>query len=479
MSVSAGDSLGPGVIVDKKYRLAKLLGTGGMGEVYEAVNLAINRRVAIKLMHPRLDNDERFVGRLQNEAKVAGSIDHENICDVFDLGVEEGGRPYLVMPLLKGLSLGRLLNDGGIATSRLLDIIRQTLSALQAAHDHGVVHRDLKPDNVFIAKSSERDDFVKLLDFGICKVIDADFDSALTRSGMVVGTPTYMSPEQARGGRYIDHRADIYAVGVIMYRALTGRLPFEGESYNEVIIKITTEQFPSPQSIRPSIPSEIEKIVLRAMSRDPAERYASAREMRREIEGIDQCLILNESDVQALDQESGSPAEDSDDIIPTAADTKCDRHDTASNFPGRAWRRVAIVAAGGTALVLALVWLGTRTTTDENPLVSTTEEPSVHSEIDEGASLEVLTTTQTQPAVPSTRRESTTISEASTTSKSETSPAKPTSPKPVPRLRGKKNKSPSRRREPLGASSGAAGQTEQQRVISGRFGTVVYSEYKE
>ncbi|MCP4679382.1 MAG: protein kinase [Deltaproteobacteria bacterium] len=477
MIVFADDSLGPGVTVDKKYRLVKLLGTGGMGEVHEAVNVAINRRVAIKLLHPALNRDERSVGRLQNEARVAGGIDHENICDVFDLGVGEGGRPYLVMPLLKGYPLGHLLKDRNIATARLLDIICQTLSALQAAHDHGVVHRDLKPDNIFITKNSDRDDFVKLLDFGICKVVDSDFDSDLTRSGTVVGTPTYMSPEQARGGRHIDHRADIYAVGVIMYRALTGRLPFEGESYNEVIIKITTEQFPSPQSLRPSISSELEKIVLRAMSRDPAERYAGAQQMQREIETISGTNKRDESDTTAMDSAWDPQTEEPGDITPTAADTRCDASETTSTVPRLGRRQATVLLVGGAALALTLTWLVMETREDEQLPPSVTKGKPIHEIVEDTPSVPLIAPRlqQDNPSIQQVSGKAETVTPSVTEEKLE----QPASPKPVPRPRSARNKKKPRRNESSPPSSKAAEQKKQQGVISGRFGTVVYSEYEE
>ncbi len=276
------DILEPGTLLGQgRYRIEKLIGSGGMGEVYEATQVAIGRKVAVKQLHPEYTRDEEVVARFQREAQMAGSIGHDNICEVTDLGVTEGGAPYLVMPLLTGSSLESLIEGPEeLLVPRLSDIVCQTLSALDAAHAAQIVHRDLKPDNIFVTRLGDRDDFVKLLDFGISKVIDQDSVSNLTRTGTVLGTPYYMAPEQARGDKTLDHRVDIYAIGVIMYEVLTRQRPFEGDSYNQIMFRILTEQFHAPRSLNEAIPAGVEQVILTAMARDPIERFSSAAEMR-------------------------------------------------------------------------------------------------------------------------------------------------------------------------------------------------------
>lgn len=272
--------LNPGTIIGEAYEIERPLGVGGMGTVYEARQVRLGRKVALKLLHARFSSDTSVVKRFQREAELAASLGHDNICEVTDLGVAQDGSPYLVMPLLRGQPLCDLLQgEKPLEAPRLVDICSQVLSALGAAHQENIVHRDLKPGNIFITQLGDRTDFVKLLDFGICKVKSQDSADELTHPGTVLGTPYYMAPEQARGARDIDHRADIYALGVILYEALTGRRPFDGQSYNEIMFSILTESFSLPRAVEPGIPADLERVILRSMARDPAERYQSAEEM--------------------------------------------------------------------------------------------------------------------------------------------------------------------------------------------------------
>jgi serine/threonine-protein kinase len=274
----------PGTVLDGKYSIVRQVGAGGMGAVYEATHTTIGRRVAIKTLHLVYATDEQLVERFHREAQMAGSIGHDNICEVTDIGTAEDGSPYLVMPLLAGGPLADLVGDGQrLPIPRLIDIVAQTLSALQAAHEAKIVHRDLKPDNIFVTKIGDRKDFVKLLDFGISKLLDQDAVLQLTQTGTVLGTPFYMAPEQAKGAKEIDHRVDLYAIGVILYEAITGQRPFEGDTYNEIMYKIIAEPFPQPRQLNDQVPPQLEQIVLKAMAREPEERFQSAAEMRKAL----------------------------------------------------------------------------------------------------------------------------------------------------------------------------------------------------
>lgn len=248
--------------------------------MYEATRVGIDRKVALKILHSKYAKSAKIVKRFHQEARLAGSIEHDNICRVTDHGSAESGAPYLVMPLLTGRSLAKWLESGEpLSQMRVIDIACQTLLALEAAHNERIVHRDLKPDNIFVTRMGDREDFVKLLDFGISKVLEQKSASDLTSTGMVLGTAYYLAPEQARGAKKIDQRVDIYAMGVILYEALTGQRPFEGDTYNEVMFKIAGEPFKPPRSLNPAISPAVEQVIIRAMAIDPADRYHTAIEM--------------------------------------------------------------------------------------------------------------------------------------------------------------------------------------------------------
>lgn len=272
-----------GTSINGKYRIERVIGSGGMGTVYEATCLESQQPVALKLLHRRYKSREKALERFHQEAHLASLIAHKNVCEVIDHGTTEDGAPYLVMPMLKGRSLAELLaTKTSHSIDQLIDIVCQTLSALEAAHKKNVVHRDLKPDNIFVIETSGHENFVKLLDFGISKVIEQSAID-LTTTGMVLGTAYYLAPERAKGIREIDHRVDIYAMGVILYEILTGQRPFAGETYNEVLFKIAGEPYPRPTSLNHTIPRRIEDIILKAMSIDPLERFESAKEMRETL----------------------------------------------------------------------------------------------------------------------------------------------------------------------------------------------------
>ncbi len=281
-----GDIGREGQVLEKKYRLERLLGEGGMGQVYEAVHEVLGRKVAIKFLLPDLASNEQVLARFFQEAKIAGSLGHPNICEVTDVGTAEDGAPYMIMPLLRGKSLRDAMKEGLMSLDRIIHIVSQVLSALQRAHDAGIVHRDLKPENVFLVSTEDQRDFVKLLDFGISKVVTdkgANVKSGLTVTGMILGTPYYMAPEQARGQRDIDHRADIYSAGAMLFELLTGRVPFEGENYNEVIVKIVTQIAPTVTQISGRVPPELDDVVARALDPDRDKRFQTAREFKHAL----------------------------------------------------------------------------------------------------------------------------------------------------------------------------------------------------
>jgi hypothetical protein len=283
LQIAAGDLLGG------KYRIGARLGEGGMGAVFAAENIDIGRRVAIKVLHPDYASDQDLAARFRQEARAAAAIGHPGIVDVLDLGVTESGSTYIVMERLDGETLGgRVAREGRLPVAEAVRVVDAVLDALAAAHAAGIIHRDLKPDNVFLPARGPV--AAKLLDFGISKFAGGDGDVALTQSGVVMGTPLYMSPEQARGERAIGAATDIYAVGAILYEALAGRPPFHGRSYNEVIARVMMEPHPPLGSKRPETPPALCALVDAMLAKDPAERPAgadSARRALRRIAGLD------------------------------------------------------------------------------------------------------------------------------------------------------------------------------------------------
>jgi len=250
-----------------------------MGEVWEATQEGLGRRVAVKVLLPELLNEPELLARFQREAQAAASLGHPNIVTVTDFVSLPGEPPLLVMDLLSGKSLSRAIEEGTMSEARVAFIASQLLDALGAAHRAGIVHRDIKPDNVFLTSIAGVDDIVKVLDFGIAKLYGETEAPKLTMTGAVMGTPQYMSPEQARG-RHVDARTDIFAVGVCMYQALSGRLPFAGNSFNALLFAIAEEPPPPLATLRPNLDPRLTAIVERAMAKDPNARFASADEMR-------------------------------------------------------------------------------------------------------------------------------------------------------------------------------------------------------
>ncbi|MFZ5897243.1 MAG: protein kinase domain-containing protein [Myxococcota bacterium] len=279
-------TLSPGDLIDDKYRIVRLIGEGGMGAVYEGENARIHRRVAIKVLHAEVASNGDAVARFEREAQAAGRIGSEHIVEVLDLGTLPSGARYLVMEFMDGDSLSRRIKQQGrLAAHELYPIARQLLDALVAAHGAGIVHRDLKPDNVFLLTSRHGNkDFVKLLDFGISKFADIGSGLSMTRTGVVMGTPYYMAPEQAKGSRELDHRVDLYAVGVVLYEALTGKVPFDAETFNELLFKIVLETPRPIEELVPGVDPNLCGIVRRAMAREPNERFQSAAEFRAALD---------------------------------------------------------------------------------------------------------------------------------------------------------------------------------------------------
>jgi CheY-like chemotaxis protein len=269
-----------GALLAGRYRIGARLGSGGMGSVYDAVREDLARMpVAIKVLHPSLATDIDVLRRFQREAHTVASLDHPNIVRIVDFDMRPDEPAFLVMERLHGVSLADALTMGQRFTVEEVALIAvQVLAALEAAHAASVVHRDLKPDNVFLIALPGMPNVVKILDFGVAKLVDAPRSDKLTQTGMVMGTPAYMAPEQARGVT-VDARCDLYAVGCLMFEALTGRPPFAAENYNALIYEIQLGSPPKLAELRADVDTAFAELIERAMARDPDERFQTARSM--------------------------------------------------------------------------------------------------------------------------------------------------------------------------------------------------------
>src|SRR5262245_51083119 len=274
-----------GAVIGGRYRLLTLIGEGGMASVWRAEDETLKRAVAIKVLFLRSHRDpQSVIDQFLREARLAASVQHRNVIHTVDFGVTEDHMPFMVMELLHGESLAdRMLRSPALRMDEVVYIANLTLRGLAAVHEAGIVHRDLKPQNVFLQRDAEAM-FPKILDFGISRSLVSGPQSAIaTQQGLIVGTPEYMAPEQARGEADIDRRADIYAMGAIIYEGITGRVPFESGSLAELIVKIVTTRPPTLREVRADVPELISDCVAQAMSPDREERFADAAVFRRAL----------------------------------------------------------------------------------------------------------------------------------------------------------------------------------------------------
>jgi serine/threonine-protein kinase len=277
--VNVGDSVG-------SYKIVSQIGEGGMGSVYLAEHTLIGSHAAVKVLHSHLSHKEDQVNRFFNEARVTAGMKHPGILDIYDFGYHGDNCAYIVMEYLEGESLeARIQRLKRISLEHALHIVRQVAGALAAAHAQGVVHRDLKPENIFIVRDPEvaGGERTKILDFGIAKLTQ---NTSSTRTGALIGTPDYMAPEQCRGAGYVDHRADFYSLGCILFRMICGRPPFVGDGVGEVLAAHLHLEPPKPSALEPSIEPLLEGFILRLLAKDREERFNSAAELINELDAV-------------------------------------------------------------------------------------------------------------------------------------------------------------------------------------------------
>jgi serine/threonine-protein kinase len=265
------------MVFGRRYRVTERIGTGGMADVYKAVDETLGRTVAVKVMHTRYADDPDFVQRFRHEASAAANLSHPSIVNIYDYGVEDGTY-YIVMELVRGTDLKAVVKEhGALDPVKVAEYGAQVCSALTVAHGYGIIHRDIKPQNIVLTP----DGAIKVMDFGIARAIDSDS----TQTGSVLGTAQYVSPEQAQG-RKLGPESDLYSLGVVLYELATGKLPFQGDTPISVALKHVNDEAPAPRAINPNIPPALEAVITKAMQKDPAKRYRSADDMRDDLQRV-------------------------------------------------------------------------------------------------------------------------------------------------------------------------------------------------
>lgn len=362
-----------------QFHIIKKLGEGGMGQVYLAEHVKMQRKAALKVMNPGMNQDPDAIARFNREANNASKINHPNVCQIFDFGETPDGLIFLAMEFIEGQSLTALIEKtGSLPAPRAASIIHQAADALGVAHDYGIVHRDLKPDNIMIAKNRDGSDMVKVVDFGIAKASTSDAQK-VTKTGLVVGTPEYMSPEQLAGDQ-LDGRSDIYSLGLVAFNCLTGTLPFPSKSAQEAMIMRLTDQPKKLAEMKPDVqwPAELQAVMDKALARDANDRYQTApefgRDMTRAVEKMPATvvadmgtMVINAKDAAAAAAmpatRVASPAEKAPAAAPAAA-----AKPTAPASGGG--MNKAVLGVGGLAVVGAIAFFamkGGGTKTDAAP----------------------------------------------------------------------------------------------------------------
>ena len=355
-------SISDGQILENKYKILRKIGQGGMGVVYEARHVDLKLAVAIKVLHPSEADDPNMIARFRVEAQSAASIKHPNVVDVTDFGLTPDRRPFFVMEYLSGESLADRLDRLGYLNERMIvEVTDQILGGLGSAHRKGIIHRDLKPENVLFSKTDNGRETIKILDFGIAKIIGGNVtqpgiaidDRPQTRRGIVLGTPGYMAPETITGTGKIDARSDLFSVGVILYEMLCGRRPFIGSTFNETMMATATKSVPRPTSIRSDIPEAMERLVLTSLAKDPFERFQTTEEFIHHLTAA--AVGRVPSDARNCKTKVGMPS-----IVPSAPEKgpPPTRHRTATRYKGPARRRRLVIPVSPWAILFVFALAG-------------------------------------------------------------------------------------------------------------------------
>jgi serine/threonine-protein kinase len=335
-----------GQTLAEKYRIEELINEGGMGAVYRGTHILMDKTVAVKVLHPALAADDKIVARFSREARAASRISHPHALSVTDFGESDNGVVFLVMEYLNGETLKEVIHsEGPMPLPRVVEIIRQICGALEAAHTEGVVHRDLKSDNIMLLDVGGGD-WAKVLDFGIAKITEkVGQDPALTAPNLIIGTPQYMSPEQCSQAAEIDSRSDIYSLGVILYEMMVGHVPFTGESPTAIMMKHLQEPPPSVLEERKDLPAAVGRVVTRAMAKRPEDRFQTVKELTEELAAAAETadpVVASNTTPDSSDRKTNRI------VVPTGPneaprDTSNEDHDEATVVRPRAEPAVAVM----------------------------------------------------------------------------------------------------------------------------------------
>jgi serine/threonine-protein kinase len=378
-----------------KYKIEKLIKQGGMGAVYRGKHVLMDKTVAIKVLKPSLAGDDAVVARFSREAKAASKISHPHAVSVTDFGEAENGVVFLVMEYLDGRTLKEVVtSEGPLRLNRAVNIVRQVAGALDAAHSQGVIHRDLKTENIMLVRHNG-DEWSKVLDFGIAKILQphGHGESDITHANLVVGTPQYMSPEQCSQSGALDARSDVYSLGIIVYEMLAGRAPFAGESATAIMMKQVQDPAPSVLSARPDLPEAVDGVIKKALAKQPIDRYQSAGELSSDLMRAASIEAASDPALTALTAAQTVPntpvtatADDGDEVTvvrPRPEITQVRAHVQPNVRPEltvdrfKPWR-VMIPAAIVLIAVFAVVFFLTRSGT--NPIDQTQSQPGLQAD---------------------------------------------------------------------------------------------------
>jgi serine/threonine protein kinase len=431
-----------GEILAGKYQVEDVLGVGGMGVVVAAKHLQLEQKVALKFLRPEAMQSKEAVERFTREARSAVRLKSEHVAKVTDVGTLDTGAPYMVMEFLDGADLSRVVQaTGSITIEESVHFVLQACEAIAEAHSLGIIHRDLKPQNLFVTRRVDGQPLVKVLDFGISKTLDTQSGLSLTRTSSIMGSPLYMSPEQMRSSKNVDQRSDIWALGVILYELLTGRVPFEAEAIPELCLKVVQDAADSPKSIRAEIPEGLSAVVLKCLEKNPSNRFANVAEFAAAIEPYSVLARGSSERIASTLNLPSRPPMVSLSSSMSASNPKIGTGGTAwgttQAVPAKK-NRTALIAVGAVGLVLVSIGVGVAlkgaTSKADTGVAATQTAPPVastaHVEPAPTTNATPTIATQTTPTASSTPSTTQTTTTATPPRGTKTQPTQSTSTKP-------------------------------------------------